>query len=228
VPYEGTDARFVPATMRYPAPVTPTPVDELVERAQRGEVRAFELLVEAQLPRIRRFARAFAAAEHDVDDLAQEALVRVYRSLRSFRWQSAFSTWLFAVVRSAFLDAAKGRAGTRRAMEEPLRDHHVEREGGPRPDDALDAEEDRRRVWAALRRVPAEFRSAVVLFDIEGLSYDEVAGIEGVAVGTVKSRLHRGRAHLRELLGPAAEPASSPSDAPGTNAAATSSHPRRR
>jgi RNA polymerase sigma-70 factor (ECF subfamily) len=214
--------------MRYPSPVTPAPLDELVERAQAGEVRAFELLVDAQLPRIRRFARAFASTEHDADDLAQDALVRVYRSLRSFRWQSAFSTWLFAVVRSAFLDAAKGRAGTRRALEEPLQDHHREREGGPRPDEALEAEEDRRRVWAALRQVPAEFRSAVVLFDIEGLTYDEVAGIEGVAVGTVKSRLHRGRAHLRTLLGPAPEGAAPPVEGAGTNVPATSSHPRRR
>jgi RNA polymerase sigma-70 factor (ECF subfamily) len=214
--------------MRYPAPVTSTPLDELVERAQAGEVRAFEMLVEAQLPRIRRFARAFAAAEHDADDLAQEALVRVYRSLRSFRWRSAFSTWLFAVVRSVFLDAAKGRAGTRRLREEPLQDHHREREGGQRPDEALDAEEDRRRVWAALREVPAEFRAAVVLFDIEGLSYDEVAAIEGVAVGTVKSRLHRGRAHLRRLLGPEPEEAPAASaDARGTSPPATSSHPRR-
>jgi len=208
--------------------VPPTPLDELVERAQAGDVRAFEALVDAQLPRIRRYARAFAAAEHEADDLAQEALVRVYRSLRSFRWQSAFSTWLFAVVRSAFLDAAKGRAGTRRALEEPLRDHHGEREGGPRPDEALAAEQERRRVWAALREVPDEYRSAVVLFDIEGLSYDEVAAIEAVAVGTVKSRLHRGRAHLRRLLGEAeATPLTGASDAPGTNDLPAPSHPRK-
>ncbi len=205
-----------------------TSLDELVERAQGGDVRAFEALVEAQLPRIRRYARAYAAAEHEADDLAQEALVRVYRSLRSFRWQSAFSTWLFAVVRSAFLDAAKGRAGTRRALEEPLKEHHGEREGGLRPDEAHDAEEDRRRVWAALRQVPDEFRSAVVLFDIEGLSYDEVAAIEAVAVGTVKSRLHRGRAHLRRLLGPeAAAPPEGSTGASGTNLQAASSHPRK-
>jgi len=213
--------------LRYPPAVTPPTLDELVERAQAGDVRAFEALVEGQLPRIRRYARAWAAAEHDADDLAQEALVRVYRSLRSFRWQSAFSTWLFAVVRSAFLDAAKGRAGTRRALEEPLQDHHGDLEGGHRPDEALDAAEDRRRVWSALREVPAEFRSAVVLFDIEGLTYDEVASIEGVPVGTVKSRLSRGRAHLRRLLGPGAEEAPSGAAARGTNPPAASSHQRR-
>lgn len=213
--------------MRYPAPVTSPSLDELVERAQGGDVRAFETLVEAQLPRIRRFARAFAADEPDADDLAQDALVRVYRSIRSFRWQSAFSTWLFAVVRSTFLDAVRGRAGTRRALEERLGPEHGDPEGGSRPDDALEAEQDRRRVWSALREVPSEFRSAVVLFDLEGLTYDEVAAIEGVAVGTVKSRLYRGRAHLRALLGREPERAEPAAAAPGTILPATSSHPRK-
>jgi RNA polymerase sigma-70 factor (ECF subfamily) len=210
--------------MRYPRGVGRTDLDQLVERAQAGEVRAFEALIEGQLPRIRRYARAFAGAEHEADDLAQEALVRVYRSLRSFRWQSAFSTWLFAVVRSAFLDAMKGRAGTRRALEEPWSEAHGQLGGGARPDDRLSAEQDRRRVWAALRQVPAEFRSALVLFDIEGCSYDEVAAIEGVAVGTVKSRLSRGRAQLRRLLEADGEGAPSGTAVqPGTSTMARSS-----
>jgi RNA polymerase sigma-70 factor, ECF subfamily len=225
--------------MGYPARVTRSDLDQLVARAQGGDVRAFETLLEEQLPRIRRYARAFVASEPDADDLAQEALLRVYRNLRAFRWQAAFTTWLFAVVRSAFLDASKGRAGTRRSLEEPLREAHGEREGGSRPDEALDAAEDRRLVWAALRQVPAEFRSALVLFDIEGCSYDEVAAIEGVAVGTVKSRLHRGREHLRRLLAPgpaaqagersaaqSAEPRRTAA-APGTPQASTSSYTRR-
>ncbi len=186
--------------MRYPRRVPREDLDALVARAQAGDVRAFEALVAGELPRIRRLARAFARTEADADDLAQDALVRVYKGLRGFRWQASFSTWLFAVVRSVYLDGAKGREGTRRAREEPLGRGDAEREGGARPDEVLAAEEDRRRVWAALRAVPREYRTALVLFDLEGCTYDEVAGIEGVAVGTVKSRLHRGRAHLRRLL----------------------------
>lgn len=175
-------------------------VDLLIARAQEGDVRAFEMVLESHLPTIRRFARAFAANESEADDLAQEALVRVYRNICSFRYQAAFSSWLYAIVRSAYLDANKGRSGRRRELEEEYRDSHGEREGGSRPDEAVLAEEDRQRVWSALREIPAEFRTAVVLFDIEGLTYDEVASIEGVAVGTVKSRLHRGRAALKKLL----------------------------
>ena len=189
--------------MGYVPWVTREGIDALVARAQDGDVRAFEALVEEHLPTVRRFARAFAAAEGDADDLAQEALVRVHRKLCAFRFQAAFSTWLFAVVRSAFLDALRGREARRRSLTEPLRAEHAEREGGTRPDEAALAEEERRRVWDALRRIPVDFRTAVVLFDIEGKSYDEVAAVEGVAVGTVKSRLHRARAALRELLGEA-------------------------
>lgn len=189
-------------------------------------MRAFETLLEGRLAQVRRFARAFAASEADADDLAQEALVRVYRSLRLFRYQSAFSTWLYVVVRSAFLDGSKGRAGKTRALEEPLLGEHGEREGGARPDDLLQGEQERRRLWDALRRVPVEFRTALVLFDIEGCTYDEVAIVENVPVGTVKSRLHRGRAHLRRLLDELeGQPRSSRGgDEPGTQTGAPPSH----
>lgn len=177
-------------------------LDALIARAQEGDARAFEALVAGHLPQVRRFARAFAEGEADADDLAQDALLRVYRSLRTFRYQAAFSSWLFAVVRSTFLDFSKSRAGRARLRQEPLGPEH---DGAPADgagaDEQLVAEAERRRVWRALRAVPVEYRTALVLFDLEGRSYDEVADVEGVAVGTVKSRLSRGRAHLRKLLG---------------------------
>ena len=211
--------------MRYPpGRVQREELDELIGRAQEGDVRAFEVLLSEHVPSIRRFARAFAATEPDADDLAQDALLRVHRNLRQYRYQSAFSTWLYAVVRNVFLDAAKG-PGRQRALEEPLRPEHAEREGGTRPDDAVEVEQERRLVWRALRQIPAEYRSAVVLFDIEGCTYDEVAAIEGVAVGTVKSRLHRGRAHLREILDGAARSAERGGET-GTIRGTASSHPR--
>ena len=86
----------------------------------------------------------------------------------------------------------------------------------PAADEQLAKEEERRRLWAAIRQVPVDLRSALVLFDIEGHSYDEIAAIEGVPVGTVKSRLFRGREALRKVLGQGGEvggtsPASTPS-----------------
>jgi RNA polymerase sigma-70 factor (ECF subfamily) len=173
----------------------------LITEAQDGSVRAFELLIASHMPQVRRFARAFAASDADVDDLAQEALVKVYKSLRSFRFQSAFKTWLYSVVRNVFFDATRSRAGRERALEEPLEVEHVRAPSGAEPaDEGIARAEEKERLWRALRALPAEFRTAVVLFDVEGYSYDEVAAIEGVPVGTVKSRLSRGRTQLRTLL----------------------------
>jgi RNA polymerase sigma-70 factor (ECF subfamily) len=179
-----------------------TDIDLLIEQAQEGDVHAFQTLLAEHLPRVRRFARGFAGSDSDADDLAQEALIKVYKSLRLFRYQSAFSTWLYAVVRNVFLDATKSRAGRERSREESLQPGHTrDLLGGAPADERLDREEERERLWQALRQVPPEFRTALVLFDIEGRTYDEVAAIENVPVGTVKSRLSRGRSHLRRLLG---------------------------
>ncbi len=198
----------------------------LVAAAKDGDVRAFESLVSAHLSQVRRFARAFAASEPDADDLAQEALVKVYRSLGSFRFQSAFSSWLYSVVRNAFLDFAKSRAARERLSNEPLlAEHESALEGGMRPDEGLAREDERRRLWRALREVPLEFRSALVLFEIEERSYEEIATIERVKVGTVKSRISRGREALRRVLAAEEEaPGPIPLREPGTRAAAASSH----
>jgi RNA polymerase sigma-70 factor (ECF subfamily) len=201
----------------------------LITEAQDGSVRAFELLVSAHLPQLRRFARAYAKSDADADDLAQEALVKVYKSLRSFRFQSAFKTWLYTVVRNVFLDAARSRAGRERSQEAPLPEDHAQIPSpAPSADEGLAQAEQRQRLWRALRQLPTEFRTAVVLFDVEGHTYEEVSAIEGVPVGTVKSRLSRGRGLLKALLASEAAPDPPFSEGgAGTYEAAVSSQVRR-
>jgi RNA polymerase sigma-70 factor (ECF subfamily) len=194
-----------------------------VHLAQSGDARAFERLIAAHVEKIRRFARAFARSDADADDLAQEALIKVYRSIRSYRLEAAFSTWLYAVVRNAYLDAQKSRAGRARASERPL--PPGEREGQPdeaplAPDELLARAQERQRLWEAIGRVSEEFRTALVLFDVEGLSYEEIAAIERIPLGTVKSRLKRGRDQLRRQLGEASQKT-------GTPALPASSYPER-
>jgi RNA polymerase sigma-70 factor, ECF subfamily len=178
----------------------------LIARAQGGDVAAFETLIGQHLDRVRRFARAFAQDDATADDLAQDAIIKVYKSINSYRFASAFSTWLYAIVRNVFLDEIKSRAHRNRAVEDSYTvgtHDQVDLDGsGPnQPDHRLEQEQERRRVWAAIEQLPPEFRGTIVMFDIEGMSHDEIAAIEKVALGTVKSRLNRAREYLRRLLG---------------------------
>lgn len=180
-----------------PSPAEPS---SLIARAKQGDVRAFEQLIAEHVPRVRRFARSMCADAAEADDLAQDALLKAYQSLGSYGFQSAFSTWLFRIVRNAFIDNRRSAHAKRRAHTDVLEGDGIADETSDTPDTGLLRDELRAQLWDALRALPIEYRSTVLLFDVEGLSQEEVAAIEGVAVGTVKSRLSRGRAQLREAL----------------------------
>jgi len=172
--------------------------DDLIRRAQNGDVHAFETLVQAHIPRVRRFARSFAPSDADADDLAQEALLKLYRSLKSYRFESSFSTWLYRVIKNAFMDGHRRATALERAARAAgngLMETH-----STGPDELLLRAEERERLWAAIGAVAAEFRAVLVLCDVEGMSISEVAAIEKLPEGTVKSRLHRARAHMARLL----------------------------
>jgi RNA polymerase sigma-70 factor (ECF subfamily) len=175
-------------------------VPGLVARASAGDVAAFERLIAIYQSRVYGFAFTFTSNADEARDLAQEALIKVYRSIGSFRFQSSFSTWLFSVVRNTFLDAYKSRASRERALETSLdgEAHHLAE--AALAEERLLRQDDRRAVWRALRRVPVAYRMVVVMFDVQGFAYDEIAQILKVPVGTVKSRLKRGRDALRDEL----------------------------
>ena len=176
---------------------------QLIKRAQTGDVRAFELLLEAHIPRLRRFARSFTRSDADADDLAQEALIKVYRSLCGYRFESSFSTWLYRVTKNCFVDGQRS-AATRERMAAALSQNdgvgRSARDLAIAPDVLLLQAEERARLWTAIAAISVEFRTVLVLCDVEGLGIAEVAGIEKLPEGTVKSRLHRGRAQLARLL----------------------------
>jgi RNA polymerase sigma-70 factor (ECF subfamily) len=193
-----------PGEARGPDGTAALDVPSLVARAADGDVAAFERLVAAYQPKVYSFAFTFTGSPDEARDLAQEALIKVYRSIGSFRFQSSFTTWLFSVVRNTFLDAYKSRAARERARETSLdgeayhlRDALSE---AALAEERLLRQDERRALWRALRRVPTAYRTVVVMFDVQGLSYDEIAQVLKVPVGTVKSRLKRGRDALRVEL----------------------------
>ena len=181
----------------------------LVERCRAGDVSAFEPLVEKYRPRVWRLAYNILRDREEAWDVAQEAFIRAYQALPSFRGQSAFYTWLYRIVMNVAADrgrsrGAQGRAfGTERVPEEEwervLTDQNP---GDETPDQAAARTEERRKIMQALDTLSEDHRKIVMLSDLEGLSYREIAETLDIPMGTVMSRLHNARKRLRDALGP--------------------------
>lgn len=176
---------------------------QLVAQAQGGDAAAFERLISIYQSKVYGFARAFTSDPEQASDVAQDALIKIYRSLGGFRFQSSLVTWIFRIVKSVFLDHYKSRRHKERRLEQPLdgtSEHETCEPGDSGPEAQLLRHEEREALWTALREVPEVFRTVLVLVDMQGLSYEEVATIVQAPVGTVKSRLNRGREALRAVL----------------------------
>jgi RNA polymerase sigma-70 factor (ECF subfamily) len=181
-----------------PRQIVPDPDLKLLERARRGDSAAFGAMVRPLIPRVRRFAQSFAHQGVDADDLAQEALLKAYRSIGSFEGRSKLSTWLYSITRTVGLDLIRSRQHRDRQADRPLPDELPDESESQEA--LLQGKNEADLLWAALRRLDPEYRVAIVLADVEGLSFDEIAEIEGIPVGTAKSRASRGRDRLASLL----------------------------
>jgi len=158
----------------------------------------WEDIVRAHSTRVYRLAYRLTGNPHDAEDLTQEVFVRVFRSLSSYT-PGTFEGWLHRITTNLFLDSARRK---QRIRFEGLADEMAHRLAGsePTPAQAFDDSHLDDDVQAALKALPPEYRAAVVLCDIEGFSYEEIAATLGVKLGTVRSRIHRGRAQLRSAL----------------------------
>jgi len=158
----------------------------------------WEDIVRMHSTRVYRLAYRLTGNPHDAEDLTQEVFVRVFRSLSSYT-PGTFEGWLHRITTNLFLDWARRK---QRIRFEGLADEMAHRLPGaePTPAEAFDDSHLDDDVQAALKALPPEYRAAVVLCDIEGFSYEEIAATLGVKLGTVRSRIHRGRAALRAAL----------------------------
>jgi RNA polymerase sigma-70 factor (ECF subfamily) len=148
--------------------------------------------------RVYRLAYRLTGNKHDAEDLTQEVFVRVFRSLQQYT-PGTFEGWLHRITTNLFLDQVRRKARIRfEGLPEDAADRLASRETGPAQllDDRTYTDD----VQAALDALPPDFRVAVVLCDIEGLTYEEIADLLGIKLGTVRSRIHRGRAQLRDSL----------------------------
>lgn len=176
-----------------------------VDDARAGDAGAFEGLVLRYQARIVNYASALVHDAGAAEDVAQETFVRAWRGLGRFRGESAFKTWLYRIatnVARTHLDR-RGRQG--RIADRSLDDEDEALQAGDVPSPAPDAETSlvtREAIDSALAELPEELRTALVLRDVEGLDYKEIAGVTGAPLGTVESRIFRARRHMRTLLRP--------------------------
>ncbi|MEY9857175.1 RNA polymerase sigma-70 factor (ECF subfamily) [Catenulispora sp. GAS73] len=162
------------------------------------EPPSWDDIVRTHSQRVYRLAYRLTGNQHDAEDLTQEVFIRVFRSLSSYQ-PGTFEGWLHRITTNLFLDMVRRRARIRfDSLGEDADDRLPGREPSPERifvDSHMDAD-----IEAALAALAPEFRAAVVLCDIEGLSYEEIAATLDVKLGTVRSRIHRGRSQLRAAL----------------------------
>jgi RNA polymerase sigma-70 factor, ECF subfamily len=178
----------------------------LIERCRAGDLAAFEPLVEKYRQRVYRLAYNVLRDPEEAWDVSQDAFIRAFQALASFRGDSAFYTWLFRIVMNVARDrarqhAARGRAfGTERIDEKDWDRILVDQ--GTSPDTNATQVEERERIGRALATLSEPHRAIIMLSDLEGLSYREIAEVLDIPMGTVMSRLHNARRRLRDALGP--------------------------
>lgn len=173
------------------APVTAAPDEQ-------WQAPSWEEIVEQHSARVYRLAYRLTGNVADAEDLTQDVFVRVFRSLHTYR-PGTFEGWLHRITTNVFLDKMRRK---QRIRFDALSDEAAARlpSRGSGPEQSYDETHFDDDVQRALDSLAPQFRAAVVLCDIEGLSYEEIADVLGIKLGTVRSRIHRGRAQLREAL----------------------------
>lgn len=178
----------------------------LLERAKSGEVEAFERLIEGYQKKVFNIALRMIGNYDDASELAQEVFIKVYKSIRSFKEESSFSTWIYKITSNVCLDEIRKRKNKKVVyldddvkLEDGEVRHQIE-DDSPSPEALLERKEIKRVVKEAIQSLSEEHRLVIVMRDLQGMSYEEIGKIVKCPEGTVKSRINRARQALKEIL----------------------------
>jgi RNA polymerase sigma-70 factor (ECF subfamily) len=172
--------------------------EELVRLSQKGDLKAFGILVERYQKRVFAVASGLVQDAEEARDLTQESFIRAYQAIETFRGVARFYTWIYRITVNLCMDHFRKQAAERSnlAAEQPLDSDPVT------PDSVAAQREMNQAVHQAIQALPADQRTVIILRELEGLSYKEIAGVMDCSMGTVMSRLFYARKRLRELLKP--------------------------
>lgn len=175
--------------------------ERLISHAVVGDSAAFSELMTLHERRMYAVALRICANREDAQDCLQDAMLRIYRSLGSFKGQSSFSTWVYRITMNTCLDELRRRKSRNATSLDNLLDNGWSpSDNDNAPEKYAMASEQRRVIDRAIAELPEDMRSAVVLRDVQGFSYDEIAEMLEANIGTIKSRISRGREKLRLIL----------------------------
>jgi RNA polymerase sigma-70 factor (ECF subfamily) len=180
----------------------------LIERSKKGDIEAFEKLVEAYQKKVFNIALGMLNNYDDASDIAQEVFIRVFKSIKSFKGESAFSTWLYRITTNACLDELRKSKNKTKNIVSIDEDIHFEDgeaarqivDDSPSPDMIVEANELKNIVNDAIEELSEEHKTVIILREIQGFSYEEIADIIKSPQGTVKSRISRARNILKDIL----------------------------
>lgn len=181
-------------------------IETITDTCRKEERQAFDELVQRHHKQAYNIAYRMTGNDADAEDLTQEAFVRAYRFFGQYRRELPFENWLYRIMSNVFVDMLRRRPKAYiRSLDQPIQTEDGEAQmeiadTGMTPEESVLSNELDSKIQTALMTMSEEFRLAVVYADIEGLSYEEIAEAMRCSIGTVRSRLHRGRKILRERL----------------------------
>lgn len=186
-----------------------------LRRAQKGDAQAFEQLVTPHEQMLWRVCYHYTHHQEDAADCLQEAMLKAWRAIGSYRGECALSSWLYRIASTVCLDFLRKqkRLPPTESADELAEDGFMPIDASPTPDEAVLRAESAKDIRAAMDSLPGEMRTVIILYALQGLSYEEIAEVMKTSVGTVKSRLNRARQKLAtHLSDPGNKPAFSTSE----------------
>ncbi len=174
-----------------------------LRRAQKGDAQAFETLVTPHEQMLWRVCWHYTRHQEDAADCLQEAMLKAWRAIKSYRGECSLSTWLYRIASTVCLDFLRKQ---KRLPETESADEMAEDEGftpvdsSPTPDEAVIRQESADHIRAAIDSLPGDMRTVIILYALQGLGYEEIADVTKTSVGTVKSRISRARQKIAKFL----------------------------
>jgi|LSQX01.3.fsa_nt_gb RNA polymerase sigma-70 factor (ECF subfamily) len=180
--------------------------EQLIQKSKDGDIKAFEILIDKHQKKVYNMAYQYLGNFEDALDASQEAFLKIFKSLKSFKEESSFSTWIYRICVNVYIDELRKRKKNDSNMISSIintEDGELELpivDTAPLPDELLEQKEIKREIWDAINNLSSDYKTIIILRDINGLQYNEISEVLGCSLGTVKSRISRARNALKILL----------------------------